>query len=111
MHLVRSTNEGGAQAAIAKAPHRLKATLDVGGQEQFYLEGQISYAIPKEGGAMHVHCSTQHPSEMQHLVAHALHLHAQRGAGRMPAHGRRLRRQGVAVGALRLRGGGGGATS
>ncbi|MEJ8826163.1 xanthine dehydrogenase molybdopterin binding subunit [Variovorax humicola] len=76
MHLVRSTNEGGAQAAIAKAPHRLKGTFDVGGQEQFYLEGQISYAIPKEGGAMHVYCSTQHPSEMQHLVAHALHLHA-----------------------------------
>jgi len=76
MHLVRSTNEGGAQAAIAKAPHRLKATLDVGGQEQFYLEGQISYAIPKESGGMHVHCSTQHPSEMQHLVAHALKLHA-----------------------------------
>ena len=76
MHLVRATNEGGAQAAIAKAPHRLKAELDVGGQEQFYLEGQISYAIPKEGGTMHVYCSTQHPSEMQHLVAHALHLQA-----------------------------------
>jgi len=76
MHLVRETNEGGARAAIAKAPHRLKATLDVGGQEQFYLEGQISYAIPKEGGTLHVYCSTQHPSEMQHLVAHALHLHA-----------------------------------
>ena len=75
MHLVRATN-GGAQAAIAKAAHRLKGTLDVGGQEQFYLEGQISYAIPTEGGGMHVHCSTQHPSEMQHLVAHALKLHA-----------------------------------
>jgi xanthine dehydrogenase large subunit len=75
MHLVRSTNEGGAQAAIAKAPRQLKGTLEVGGQEQFYLEGQISYAIPKEGG-MHVYCSTQHPSEMQHLVAHALKLHA-----------------------------------
>ncbi|HEX3139119.1 MAG TPA: xanthine dehydrogenase molybdopterin binding subunit [Rhizobacter sp.] len=72
MHLTR----GDAQAAIARAPHRLKGTLDVGGQEQFYLEGQISYAIPKEGGTMHVYCSTQHPSEMQHLVAHALHLHA-----------------------------------
>jgi len=76
MHLVRSTNEGGAQVAIAKAPHRLKATLDVGGQEQFYLEGQISYAIPKESDGMHVYCSTQHPSEMQHLVAHALKVHA-----------------------------------
>ncbi|CAN5453802.1 xanthine dehydrogenase molybdopterin binding subunit [soil metagenome] len=76
MHLARATNEGGAQAAIAKAPHKLKSTFDVGGQEQFYLEGQISYAIPKEGGGMHVYCSTQHPSEMQHLVAHALHLSA-----------------------------------
>jgi len=76
MHLVRETNAGGARAAIAKAPHMLKGTLDVGGQEQFYLEGQISYAMPTEGGGMHVHCSTQHPSEMQHLVAHALKLHA-----------------------------------
>ena len=76
MHLTRSTREGGARAAIDAAPHRLKDTLDVGGQEQFYLEGQISYAIPKEDGCMLVHCSTQHPSEMQHLVAHALKLHA-----------------------------------
>ncbi|QFZ87053.1 xanthine dehydrogenase molybdopterin binding subunit [Variovorax paradoxus] len=80
MHIVRSggaANEGdeaAVRAAIAKAPHRHSATLDVGGQEQFYLEGQISYAIPKEGGTLHIHCSTQHPSEMQHLVAHALHL-------------------------------------
>jgi xanthine dehydrogenase large subunit len=76
MHLARSTREGGARAAITAAPHRLKDTLSVGGQEQFYLEGQISYAIPKEDGCMLVHCSTQHPSEMQHLVAHALKLHA-----------------------------------
>jgi len=76
MHLIRESRPGGAQAAIAAAPRRLKGTLEVGGQEQFYLEGQISYAIPTEGGGMHVHCSTQHPSEMQHLVAHALKLHA-----------------------------------
>jgi len=75
MHLIRESKQGAARAAIAAAPHRLKNTLEVGGQEQFYLEGQISYAIPKEGG-VHVHCSTQHPSEMQHLVAHALKLHA-----------------------------------
>jgi len=81
MHLVRSTQPGDdkaahVRAAIAAAPHRLKGTLDVGGQEQFYLEGQISYAIPKENDGLLVHCSTQHPSEMQHLVAHALKLHA-----------------------------------
>ncbi|MBX3606558.1 MAG: xanthine dehydrogenase molybdopterin binding subunit [Piscinibacter sp.] len=71
MHLARETH-GGARAAIGAAPHRLEGSFDVGGQEQFYLEGQISYAIPKEDGGMLVHCSTQHPSEMQHLVAHAL---------------------------------------
>ncbi|NMM86432.1 xanthine dehydrogenase molybdopterin binding subunit [Rhodococcus sp. SRB_17] len=74
MHLARATTEGGAQAAIARAPHRLRGTLSVGGQEQFYLEGQVSYATPKEDGGMHVHCSTQHPSEMQHLVARALNV-------------------------------------
>ena len=72
MHLERSTHAGGTRAAIDAAPHRVKGSWDVGGQEQFYLEGQISYATPKEDGAVHLHCSTQHPSEMQHLVAHAL---------------------------------------
>ncbi len=76
MHLTRHSAPGGARGAIDAAPRQLKGTLDVGGQEQFYLEGQISYAIPKEGDGMLVHCSTQHPSEMQHLVAHALKLHA-----------------------------------
>ncbi|QEA13751.1 xanthine dehydrogenase molybdopterin binding subunit [Comamonas flocculans] len=79
MHLTRSSSgldEAGIRAAIEKAPHRLSGSLDVGGQEQFYLEGQISYALPKEGGGMHIHCSTQHPSEMQFLVAHALGIQA-----------------------------------
>jgi xanthine dehydrogenase large subunit len=68
MHLAR----GDAAAAIAAAPHRIQVSFDVGGQEQFYLEGQISVALPTEDGGMKVLCSTQHPSEMQHLVAHAL---------------------------------------
>ena len=63
---------GDAASALAQAPHRLSGTQVIGGQEQFYLEGQISYAIPVEDQGMKVHCSTQHPSEMQHLVAHAL---------------------------------------
>ncbi|HSW05471.1 xanthine dehydrogenase molybdopterin binding subunit [Aquabacterium sp.] len=72
MHLSR----GDASAALAAAPHRLQGSFSLGGQEQFYLEGQISYAIPQEDGGMLVHCSTQHPSEMQHAVAHALHRSA-----------------------------------
>ena len=70
MHLTR----GAPAEALARAPHKLKGQFDVGGQEQFYLEGQISYAIPKEGRGMHVYCSTQHPSEMQHHIAHVLHV-------------------------------------
>jgi xanthine dehydrogenase large subunit len=67
---------GDAEAAFERAPHRVKGELYVGGQEQFYLEGQISYAIPQENDGMLVLCSTQHPSEMQHVVAHALNLHS-----------------------------------
>ncbi|WP_334190348.1 xanthine dehydrogenase molybdopterin binding subunit [Noviherbaspirillum sp.] len=67
---------GDAQRALAQAPKRLQGVLDVGGQEQFYLEGQVAYAIPKEDRGMLVYSSTQHPSEMQHVVAHALGLHS-----------------------------------
>jgi xanthine dehydrogenase large subunit len=76
MHIVRQTHPGGVQAAITAAPHRLQDTFDVGGQEQFYLEGQISYALPAEDDGIKLYCSTQHPTEMQHLVAHALHLNS-----------------------------------
>ena len=65
---------GDAQAALQAAPRRLRGELHVGGQEQFYLEGQIAYAIPQEDRGMLVQCSTQHPSEMLHVVAHALGL-------------------------------------
>jgi xanthine dehydrogenase large subunit len=67
---------GEPEAAFARAPHKVKGELHVGGQEQFYLEGQIAYAIPGEDRGMQVFCSTQHPSEMQHVVAHALGLHS-----------------------------------
>ncbi len=66
--------QGQPEQALKKAPRRLKGKFNVGGQEQFYLEGQISYAIPREDNSIYLHCSTQHPSEMQHIVAHALGL-------------------------------------
>jgi len=61
---------------ITAAAYQLNGHFSVGGQEQFYLEGQISYAIPKEDASIHLYCSTQHPTEMQHVVAHALNLKA-----------------------------------
>jgi len=67
---------GDYQTAFDMAPRVVKGQLFVGGQEQFYLEGQIAYAIPKEDNGMLVQCSTQHPSEMQHVVAHAIGVHS-----------------------------------
>ncbi len=67
---------GDFKTAFERAPHVVRGQLFVGGQEQFYLEGQIAYATPKEDQGMLVQCSTQHPSEMQHVVAHALGVHA-----------------------------------
>ncbi|MGE0847748.1 MAG: molybdopterin cofactor-binding domain-containing protein, partial [Flavobacteriaceae bacterium] len=58
--------------AIEAAPHRISGTMAIGGQDHFYLEGQIALAAPGEDGEMHVWSSTQHPSETQHMVAHAL---------------------------------------
>ncbi|MEX3687834.1 xanthine dehydrogenase molybdopterin binding subunit [Paraburkholderia sp. BR14263] len=63
---------GAPDAALAAAPHRLAGTFAVGGQEQFYLEGQVAYALPQEQTGMLVYSSTQHPSEMQQVVAHLL---------------------------------------
>jgi xanthine dehydrogenase large subunit len=63
-----------APAAIAASPHRVTGTLHIGGQEHFYLEGQAALAIPGEAGEMHIYSSTQHPSEVQHIVAHLLHV-------------------------------------
>ena len=65
---------GDADAALARSALRLTGRIDVGGQEHFYLEGQVAMAIPGEDGDMLVHSSTQHPTEVQHLVARALKL-------------------------------------
>ena len=66
--------KGDAATAIAAAPHVMEGSFEVGGQEHFYLEGQIAACLPQEGGDMLVMSSTQHPTEIQHKVAHALHL-------------------------------------
>ncbi|MBL8583650.1 MAG: xanthine dehydrogenase molybdopterin binding subunit [Rhizobiaceae bacterium] len=63
---------GDARSAIDKAPRRLAGTMRVGGQEHFYLEGHIAMAVPGEDQDVTVYSSTQHPSEVQHMVAHAL---------------------------------------
>ena len=68
------------KTALATAPHRLQGGFRIGGQEQFYLEGQVAYALPKEDGDMLVYSSTQHPAEVQLQVARALGVAAHRVA-------------------------------
>lgn len=63
---------GDASAKLAVAPYRLQGIAQVGGQEHFYLEGQICYAYPKEEDMLQVLCSTQHPTEMQLLISEAV---------------------------------------
>ncbi|MGH1416399.1 MAG: xanthine dehydrogenase molybdopterin binding subunit [Pelagimonas sp.] len=70
----RIWQSGDAAQAITNAPHQLSGSLEMGGQEHFYLEGQTAMVLPQDNGDMLVHSSTQHPSEIQHKVAHALDL-------------------------------------
>jgi xanthine dehydrogenase large subunit len=65
-------SRGDAEAALAAAPRRLSGEFRCGGQEHFYLEGQIALAIPGEDGEQTVISSTQHPTEVQHIVSRVL---------------------------------------
>ena len=69
-----TVRRGDAAQALARAAHILQGTLEVGGQEHFYLEGQVAYALPQEQNQWLIHSSTQHPGAVQHWVAHALGL-------------------------------------
>ncbi|MGR3624567.1 xanthine dehydrogenase molybdopterin binding subunit [Pseudophaeobacter sp.] len=63
---------GDVEAGFAAAANRISGRMVVGGQDHMYLEGHIAFAIPGEDDDVVVHCSTQHPSEAQHMVAHVL---------------------------------------
>lgn len=63
---------GEPEIALSQAPIILEGELQVGGQDHFYLETQVALAIPQEDRDMLILSSTQHPSEVQHLVARLL---------------------------------------
>jgi xanthine dehydrogenase large subunit len=65
---------GDADQGMAAAPRRISGRFEIGGQDHFYLEGQIAMAVPGEDDDMTINVSTQHPSEVQHMVAHALQV-------------------------------------
>ncbi|QDG76045.1 xanthine dehydrogenase molybdopterin binding subunit [Labrenzia sp. PHM005] len=63
---------GEVDPAFEAAENRISGQMQIGGQDHMYLEGQIAFALPGEDDDVIVHCSTQHPSEAQHMVAHVL---------------------------------------
>lgn len=64
--------QGDASQALEQSRNRLQGQVRCGGQEHFYLEPQVSMALPKEDGDVHVYCATQDPGAVQHLVARVL---------------------------------------
>ena len=67
----RTIATGDAAAGLARSPHRVAGTLEIGGADHFYLESQAAVVYPREDGQLEVHSSTQHPTETQHVVAEA----------------------------------------
>jgi len=65
---------GDATLALANAPHTLRGSLHVGGQEHFYLESHAAWAECGDDGDVFVSSSTQHPTEIQQVLSHVLAL-------------------------------------
>ena len=70
----RYIRRGDADAALASAEHVLEGVFHNLGQDHFYLESQAALVQPGEHGEMHVLSSTQHPTEVQEVIAHLLGL-------------------------------------
>ncbi len=67
-HLIRGNIKDG----FKKSDNILKGKLYSGGQDHFYLEGQIAMTIPQEDNNFLVYSSTQHPSETQQIIGKVL---------------------------------------
>jgi xanthine dehydrogenase large subunit len=71
-HQAADLKRGDAASAWKPPPTVCKGRYEIGGQDHMYLEGHIALAIPGEDDDMTVYSSTQHPSEVQHMVGHVL---------------------------------------
>lgn len=68
----RKIERGEVDAHMSNAPHKLEGEILIQGHDHFYLESQVTIAYPLEDGQVEIHSSSQHPTETQHVVAHAL---------------------------------------
>ena len=65
---------GDVDSALRSSAHTLEGEFDLGGQEHFYLEAQAAWAERGDDGDLFICSSTQHPSEIQAVVSHVMHL-------------------------------------
>lgn len=68
----RRIKRGDVETTLKNSAHVIENTFRNEGQEHFYLESQAAIAYPKENNQIEVHSSTQHPSEVQEVIAHFL---------------------------------------
>ncbi|XP_030559376.1 xanthine dehydrogenase [Drosophila novamexicana] len=74
----RYVTKGDVASAFAEADHVYEGSCRMGGQEHFYLETHAAVAVIRDSDELELYCSTQHPSEVQKLVAHVVNLPAHR---------------------------------
>ncbi|XP_056226642.1 xanthine dehydrogenase/oxidase [Seriola aureovittata] len=76
---IRTIQNGNLEAGFKQADHILEGEIHIGGQEHFYLETNVTLAVPRgEDGEMELFVSTQSASKTQSLVAKALGVPANR---------------------------------
>jgi len=78
---------GNCDEALSAAPVTLEGDFELQGQEHFYLETHAAWAERGEDGSILIASSTQHPSEVQQVVAHLLHLRANKVIVQVPRMG------------------------
>lgn len=79
----RVMQRGDVEQAFATSDHVIEGEARMGGQEHFYLETHAAIAIPRDVDDMEIFCSSQHPSEIQKLVARITGLPAARISARV----------------------------
>ncbi len=68
----RTLKRGDPKKMIQHAKHKLSGRLRNGAQEHFYLEPQISLAVPLEHGNLKIYSATQDPTAVQTIVSRIL---------------------------------------